>query len=317
MANYFTNAITFSSPACTASALEDLYNHILTAVQISKSFDFRPPWLDKSRWTKYYTVAMTYGVQTIYDIGRCTVLDVGAIIDNGRTFGLVPPPKQFMIIAKTAFTPMIVFWVDLINTFYQGKISISWRSYAEENYVITNTETEQNLYSMTVLSEGDNVIKLDRLYDTKNAPFYRIIPIERGGDYRLEKIASNGNTILAFEDYQTDFTEADCIGYLRRLSSKYDDMQNLWQVMTDSKYMFDGDLLISQDSFKTTEEMVDDDLDCWASVQDPETLEGLDFDDRVYKAYDDPRLFVKQQPSRPEPCNQQQFPDCTDGNIIN
>lgn len=299
MANYFTTLIAFKSEY--PGVLEDLCNHILTAARISKSFNFTPPFASDS-WTKFYTIAMTYGVQTIYDIGRCTIVTVGDVTDAG-----------FAIITKTAYTPMLVFWVDLINTFYYGKIDMSWRSYAEENYVITNTEPEQTLYSITAMSEGDNVIKLDRLFDTKNAPFYGIDT----KNYRLDKIGSNGNTALAFEDWQTDLTETDCIEYLRGISSKYDDMQNLWQVLADPKYTFDGDILISQDSFKTTKEVVEDDLDCWASVQDPEIFEWLDYEDMMYKTYDDPNLFVKQKPVKPEPCDQQQFPDCTDGNIMN
>lgn len=298
MANYFTTLIAFKSKV--PGVLEDLHNHILAAARISKSF-FAPPFASDS-WTKFYTVAMTYGVQTVYDIGRCTIVVAGDVTDTG-----------FAIITKTAYTPMLVFWVDLINTFYYGNIDMNWRSYAEENYVITNTESEQTLYSITAMSEGDNVIKLDRLFDTKNAPFYGIDP----KNYRLDKIGSNGNTELAFEDYQVDLAESDCIEYLRGLSSKYDDMQNLWQVLADPKYTFDGDILINQDSLKTTKEVVEDDLDCWASVQDPEIFEGIDYDDMMYKTYDDPRLFVEQQPIKPEPCDQQQFPDCTDGNIMN
>ena len=81
--------------------------------------------------------------------------------------------------------------------------------------------------------------------------------------------------------------------------------------------MFDCDLSIAQDSVMSTNEIISQDFEDWASTQDPEALEGLDFEDMVYKVYDDPNLFVQQQPIRPEPCNQQQFPDCTDGNIIN
>lgn len=309
MANYFMTLITFESTH--PGVLEDLYNHILTAAQISKSFNFTPPF-ESEYWTKYYTVAMTYGVQTIYDIGRCTILNVSDIIKGGFRFGLVSPPNQFTIHVKTAYTPMLVFWNDIIDKFYSNQIEMHWRSYAEENYTMTDQESNPTLYSITALSEGDNVFELDKLFDKSKAPFYTVKD-PRVDVYRT----SDGLARFAFEDWSNDLTEAHCVEYLHSLSSKYNDLQYLWQVLTDPKYTFPGDINITQDSVMPTEEIVEEDIEQWASVQDPETLEGLDYEDMMYKTYDDPNLFVEQQPIKPEPCDQQQFPDCTDGNIMN
>lgn len=308
MANYFTTVITFESTY--PGVLEDLYNHILTAAQISRSFNFTPFYESGRYWTKYYTVAMTYGVQTLYDIGRCTILDVGDIINGGFRFGRVSPPNQFTIHVKTAYTPMLVFWNDIIDKFYSNQIEMHWRSYSDENYTLTDQETNPTLYSITALSEGDNIFELDKLFDKSQAPFYTI------KDYRIDLYkASNGLGRFAFEDWNNDLTEAHCVGYLRRLSSKYNDLKYLWQTLEDPKYTFPGDIFITQDSVVPTEEIVEEDIEEWASTQNPETLEGLDFEDMMYKIYDDPKLFVQQHPKfDPPPIDQ--FSDCEDGNIM-
>jgi len=289
MANYYTNDIIFSSDDITA--LQDLHNHIMFAVDISARFSFKPCWI-QTKWTKYYTVSMTYGVQTVYEIGRCTINDVSNINYN-----------WFSIKSDTAWTPMIVFWVDIINKFYSGRINIQWRSWYEDNSVVTNQDDEETHYCMNMHSSGeDKVLRLDRLFDTSNAPFYKI-PDEsyKRGLYVFEHVFGGGAD-MEFEDQAIDCTEQQCIEHLRKLSSKYDNMQSLFQLITDPEYTFDGDIDITQNNYKTTEDIIEEDLNITEAYycEDPESLEGYDFDDdRLYKVYDDPILFEFQPRQKP------------------
>ena len=288
MANYYTNDIIFSSDDITA--LQDLHMHIMNAVRISSSFGFKPSWVH-TRWTKYYTVAMAYGVQSIYEIGRCTITDVSDINYN-----------WFSIKSDTAWTPMIVFWVDIINMFYGGRINVQWRSWYEDNQVVTNQEDEETHYCMDVHSEGqDNVLHLDRLFNTSNAPF--VIPNEpKENGNGLYVSEMNNGLFIGFEDYVADYTESQCIDYLRSLSSKYDSMQSLFQLITDPDYTFDGDINIVQNNYRSTEDIIEEDLNICAAyyADDEESFEGCDIDgDRLYKIYDSPTLFVRQPNPKP------------------